>query len=150
MRWDRKSHLSLVAFSLFFAFADSPAVGSAKHLPSFRATEEANGLLGRRGICPTKTDCSLIDHLKLVRQGRLVGQSCGGFKNWRCAQGLICKRSIGTLGVCVRKEGMGKGGVRYNVVAPFRLMRFGSGPGFAASASGRTVDKVFRGANEQH
>ena len=102
---------------------DSPAVGSAKHLPSFRATEEANGLLGRRGICPTKTDCSLIDHLKLVRQGRLVGQSCGGFKNWRCAQGLICKRSIGTLGVCVRKEGMGKGGMRYNVVAPMSLCR---------------------------
>lgn len=132
MRWDRKRHLFLVAFSLFLTFAGCPAVGSAKHLPSFRATEEANGLLGRGSICPTKTDCSLIDHRKFVRQGRLVGQSCGGFKNWRCAQGLICKRSIGTLGVCMRKEGMGKGGMRYDVVAPSRLMPGASGRDFAA------------------
>jgi hypothetical protein len=37
-------------------------------------------------------------------RGRLVGEPCGGFKNWRCAPGLDCERQRGTLGVCVRKK----------------------------------------------
>jgi hypothetical protein len=28
-------------------------------------------------------------------RGRLVGEPCGGFKNWRCASGLYCERRRG-------------------------------------------------------
>ena len=37
-------------------------------------------------------------------RGRLAGEACGGFKNWRCASGLYCERRRGTIGVCVRKK----------------------------------------------
>jgi hypothetical protein len=37
-------------------------------------------------------------------RGRLAGEPCGGFKNWRCASGLYCERRRGTIGVCVRKK----------------------------------------------
>ena len=37
-------------------------------------------------------------------RGRLAGEPCGGFKNWRCAAGLYCERRRGTIGVCIRKK----------------------------------------------
>jgi len=37
-------------------------------------------------------------------RGRLVGEPCGGFKNWRCASGLYCERRRGTIGICVERK----------------------------------------------
>jgi hypothetical protein len=74
------------------------AIGSSLYPPAsaFADTDSAQ-------LTVSRSESSYKLEIKGVR-GRLAGELCGGFKNWRCAPELYCERRGGTIGVCVRKK----------------------------------------------
>jgi hypothetical protein len=90
--------MSLVVLSLVLL-----AISSSNLDPPASALADIDSAHRFQQLTVSRSESSYMLEIKELR-GRLVGEPCGGFKNWRCAPGLYCERRRGTIGVCVIKK----------------------------------------------